>query len=245
MPPMPDDLITPAELDAIEARANAATDGPWYVRNTDDDHCMSGSYVGTERGPGEGHDGLNGLAIGGNDPATVVAITCIQAPLLAMAEREEENALFIAAARADIPRLVATVRELWALLREGWGYANTEDIDPLPLGEWESRVKTALGEPVPDVDRWLLDEADDRTQLVTLPSNATLTRRSDGSYWLTADPSVRVLKIHKGNGEQVSPDDYFKPELETVRVLDGFKIEVAPAASAKNLSGHDEGEVIP
>ena len=62
--------MTPEYLAEIRARLNAATPAPWYVVTTDDDHCMSGAYVGTED-HGEGHDNRNGLATGGGDPETV------------------------------------------------------------------------------------------------------------------------------------------------------------------------------
>ena len=81
------------DLDAIEARANAATPGPW---------CAGGSYVGIVRPWGNiysvvgvqiVHEGWESRTGG------------IQTPV---------DAAFIAAARADIPALVAAVRALTA-----------------------------------------------------------------------------------------------------------------------------------
>lgn len=75
------------DLDTIEARANAATEGPW----------MFGTKKATYR-PAIGHpDGLGGLV------AHIDAI-----------DMNETDAEFIAASRTDVPALVARVRELEA-----------------------------------------------------------------------------------------------------------------------------------
>jgi hypothetical protein len=78
--------VTTAELDAIEARAQAATEGPWATRDADRHMVRDAKDVvlyayGLEKG---------GYA----------------------------NAAFIAAARQDVPRLVAAVRELRAVVEE-------------------------------------------------------------------------------------------------------------------------------
>jgi hypothetical protein len=76
-------IRTELDLDAIEARANAATEGPW-VAHPD-------GLVWTERPiPG--------------DPVS--------------GSTEVEDAEFIAAARADVPALVAEVRRLRAELEQ-------------------------------------------------------------------------------------------------------------------------------
>lgn len=80
-------MLTPAELDAIEARANAATPGPWTQRDVDA-HMIRGP----KREVLYAYD-----AFGGDGLA---------------------NAAFIAAARADVPALVAEVRALRGVLRE-------------------------------------------------------------------------------------------------------------------------------
>ena len=87
--------LTPEELDAIEARANAATAGPWFADDwygplaDDDDAPLGGDVVGN-----------SGV------------------PLVANVQACAADQAFIAAARTDIPRLVATVRDLWELLAE-------------------------------------------------------------------------------------------------------------------------------
>jgi hypothetical protein len=71
-------------LEVIEARAAAATPGPWVV------HTSDGSW-----------DIYEGV------PATVLILS---------AHRHEQDAMFVAHARADIPALVAEVRRLKAAL---------------------------------------------------------------------------------------------------------------------------------
>ena len=79
-------MITETELDAIEARANAATPGPWEIFNDDlDGHIIAGRYsiCGGERHEGYVH-------------------------------ADDLNIIFIAHARTDVPRLIAEVRQLIA-----------------------------------------------------------------------------------------------------------------------------------
>lgn len=119
------DPLSEQELDRIEARCEAATPGPWYARSTDDQVFMNALFVGTR--PGEmGVDGLyhddgRGLAAGGKEqapPEQIIAITLLQSPHLADVKDElwDENTLFIAYARSDIPRLIGEVRRLRARL---------------------------------------------------------------------------------------------------------------------------------
>lgn len=86
---------TPAEaidLDAIEARADGATPGPW---GTVDDGSLMAPYV---------------------------SVACDDGPILTCPECHTDgggrrlDAQFIAAARADVPALVALVRRLRAEL---------------------------------------------------------------------------------------------------------------------------------
>jgi hypothetical protein len=98
-------------LDAMERVASEATPAPWFVRYTDDNHYMNARYVSTTKGPGR-HDGLQGMGSDSNGGEDVVAITLLQAPCLAchVAERWDEDAAFIAAARSDVPALIAAIR---------------------------------------------------------------------------------------------------------------------------------------
>lgn len=76
------------ELDAIEARANAATPGPWASETRTVDH-------------GNGVDDWHFLVMSDGESVHTIGI---------------DDAAFIAAARADVPALVAEVRRLRALL---------------------------------------------------------------------------------------------------------------------------------
>jgi hypothetical protein len=85
----------PLDLDAIEARANAATEPPWYVIEKDDANGwpLATWYLGFSK------TGVHEyLGVGSRSGLTV--------------EDAANDADFIAHAREDIPALVARVREL-------------------------------------------------------------------------------------------------------------------------------------
>ena len=108
---MPDTALTDDELDAIEARANAATAGPWKFWDNRGMQCRKPARM--EWGPGgwrvaefrnagkplgESHQGV---IIGrGNRTLT-----------------KAEDSAFIACARTDVPKLVAEVRRLRELVQ--------------------------------------------------------------------------------------------------------------------------------
>ncbi len=94
----------PLDLDAIEARANAATPGPWHARGLDDESCRNLIGVSTEPDTGL-HE-----TIGPRDGAHMVAVTMDHFHACHAAERWDEDAEFIAASRADVPALVAELR---------------------------------------------------------------------------------------------------------------------------------------
>ena len=101
--------MTPSELSAIAARADAATPGPWWVAQMDEeayDHGQVRCYAGRK-------------------PRVLLTLNqhfpCVS------------DAAFIAAARSDVPALVAEVRRLQALLA------------PAPGGEGEPPRPTDHG----------------------------------------------------------------------------------------------------
>ena len=114
-----DSLIGDSELDLIEELANSATPGPWYVRQLDDREAMSLVAISTVPDTGLGERWPN------FQHGQIVALTLVQDPRYASVadERWDENASFIASARHDIPRLVAEVKRLRALLQS---YTNLE-----------------------------------------------------------------------------------------------------------------------
>lgn len=106
--------MTEQRLAEIEARANAATRGPWFAHATDDQMFMNARYVSITPGSFH-HDEGNGMAEGWSsqvDSETVVAITLLQSPRLVDPDEMDENTEFIAAARFDVPALVMEVRRL-------------------------------------------------------------------------------------------------------------------------------------
>jgi hypothetical protein len=100
--------LSDEELDELDELATAATPGPWFVRTLDDTDAMNLVAVSTvpdtglaERWPSFDH-------------REIVAATLIQQPRYVDSadERWDENAHFIAAARDNIPRLIADIRRL-------------------------------------------------------------------------------------------------------------------------------------
>lgn len=87
-PPPASAPLTPADLDTIEARADAATPGPWG-----DDYIVS-SYSGSPI-----------------ERPRIIANGRIVAHVM-MSDSDVSDADFIAAARTDVPALVAEVRRL-------------------------------------------------------------------------------------------------------------------------------------
>lgn len=79
-----------AKLSEIEARAKAATEGPWSVGEEFRTHVVDGAFAGDDRLPvaSQPSNGLGATAW------------------------DEANATFIAHAREDVPALVAEVRRL-------------------------------------------------------------------------------------------------------------------------------------
>jgi hypothetical protein len=107
--------LTAQELSQIEARAEKATPGPWYVRFLDDSHAARLVAVSThpDTDKGErllpGHPELNEIS------QTLVAATLVQHPIryvFIADERWHENASFIANARVDVVRLLNEVKRL-------------------------------------------------------------------------------------------------------------------------------------
>ena len=96
------------ELAEIEARANAATPGPWCASTGRTYDTTTGKVAHVEHYVSRGDDDV-GIASDVCDSRT--------------GEQSEPNARFIAAARTDVPALVAEVRRLTAALdaarREG------------------------------------------------------------------------------------------------------------------------------
>lgn len=97
--------ITPAELDAIEARANAATPGPWSASLlndwTDATRINGPEFASANELPEPAWD-----EIGEQDDR-------------AIQKQIHSDALFMSAARSDVPRLAAEVRRLRAEAAKG------------------------------------------------------------------------------------------------------------------------------
>jgi hypothetical protein len=100
--------LTDQELDDLDELAQAATPGPWHVRDLDDDDAMSLVAVSTvpDTGRGERWPGF--------DHHEIIAATLVQQPRYVDVADElwDENAAFIAAARQAVPRLITEIRRL-------------------------------------------------------------------------------------------------------------------------------------
>ncbi|WP_202610722.1 hypothetical protein [Herbidospora solisilvae] len=128
--------MTNEELAAIEELADAATPGPWHVRDLDDTYAMCLVAVATTPGTGRGERRP------GFDHHEIVACTLIQEPRYAdVADgRWDENARFIAEARQHVPRLIAEVRRLRGLLAEA-GHGHAEPAASPVGGHTAAQVK--------------------------------------------------------------------------------------------------------
>ncbi|MDN0193718.1 hypothetical protein [Streptomyces sp. S.PNR 29] len=119
------------DLDGIEELCAAATPGPWFVRNLDDDHSMNLVAISTVEDTGRAERRPE------FDHGEIVAATLVQQPRYVDCAdgRWDENAAFIAMAREAVPRLVAEVRRLRWLLDYGAcgtaGTTGTEFVIPL------------------------------------------------------------------------------------------------------------------
>jgi hypothetical protein len=111
---MSEPAISDEELCSIQARADEATPGPWFVRQLDDDYASSLVAVSTapDTGRGERWPAF--------DSGEIIAATLIQNPIpyVSMDDGWDQNAEFIAHARSDIPSLIAEIRRLRRFLME-------------------------------------------------------------------------------------------------------------------------------
>ena len=124
------------ELDAIEARANAATPGPWLCRDIP-------------------YDGVGDPIIETAD-GTYIAQTVYDMQSTTVAHEVDADTGFIAHAREDIPRLVAEVRRLQEALRTIQEQTVRSERDSIALHLMEDItyiLENALPkEPAPPVD---------------------------------------------------------------------------------------------
>lgn len=117
----------PLDLDAIEAQAEAATPGPWFrdvYEDGEEGEGPTGVYPGS-RGPMVESNDVMGPPIGEEQYANDVA-SCIG----------DANAAFIAAARTNVPALVAEVRK--------WQKATEEEAEA--RGKAEGAYMSAVAE---------------------------------------------------------------------------------------------------
>jgi hypothetical protein len=115
---------TPAlDLDAIEARANAATPGPWEKCGANDGRCACG-MINTPLPP-------NGV-----DPFMFAYRAIDGVATIPMRDEDYRNIDFIAAARTDVPALVAEVRNLRAY-----------------VAALDNEIKAFYGEPINTAQR--------------------------------------------------------------------------------------------
>jgi hypothetical protein len=100
--------MTLDDLDALECLNVAATPGPWFVRQLNDEHCMGAIAVSTMP-----ETGRNESMRSGSWPSSDVVAAClIQQPPYVLPEddRFEENAALIAEVRTALPELLRLAR---------------------------------------------------------------------------------------------------------------------------------------
>lgn len=113
--------MTQAELDEIERRASAATSGPWrhesFPSGTEYVHMRLASGKDGPRVFGPDHSDQDGHIGAHMSLHNVPAFAALTGETEDELHREKaENAEFIAHAREDVPRLLAEVLRLRALL---------------------------------------------------------------------------------------------------------------------------------
>ena len=142
--------MTPDELDVIEQRANAATQGPWEFgdRNIfagveyDDGTCHYCKTTGTEpiwvgrakingkRMLSHVHEATDPWMHGIYSVPTPDRSMCIINDTREYGYMRDEDAEFIASARSDVPALIAEIRRLQAQLDPEWVAANPKPDYP-------------------------------------------------------------------------------------------------------------------
>lgn len=138
---------TELDLDAIEARANAATEGPWIDTTPHDKATEWGHYY---------------------DDPMVVTLDSSPGNFCAIAQDIRQgptegaaDAAFIAAARTDVPALAAEVRRLRASVKQLIDFRNVTIAERDALADRVTAVRAiagpdvlaALGEPHPAESR--------------------------------------------------------------------------------------------
>ena len=132
-----------SRLDAIKARAEAATDGPWVQGRFIDSHHTSRKSDEWKSNADE----QERLSVRVGDPMGehVARIT----------DGDHSDAVFVAHARSDVPALVAAVevvlelhqpyitRSAWQTCNECWNSGTAEIVYPCPT---VAAIRTALGE---------------------------------------------------------------------------------------------------
>ncbi len=100
--------MTDDDLDVLAALDFAATPGPWFIRNLDDEMCQGARAVSTRPDTGANESMRSGRWPG----AEIVAACLIQAPpyVIPADGREEENSALIAAMRNALPELIRLAR---------------------------------------------------------------------------------------------------------------------------------------
>lgn len=121
--------MTEAELKAIEERANAATPGPWTADAEVEERNGGGTrlYVSAHNDDASGH-------VCRVTPIVEGSYKRWAQEDMAEPKRHKSDAAFIAAARSDVPALVAALREAQARIEElERGYAQFQNRGSIPL----------------------------------------------------------------------------------------------------------------
>jgi hypothetical protein len=125
----------------------------WYAHATDDKCCACAQYVSTVPGLFR-HDGRRGLEEGGNrqvNPSTVIAITLLQNPHLAVHDSGEWDKL---------TRFIAQSKK-------GWPYAIRRAMSAeARVKELEAEKASRLGQLIEKATEWEADWGEERRQLL-------------------------------------------------------------------------------
>ena len=130
--------MTEQELAAIEARANAATAGPWTAQTGE---VLYWSPRPTKAKPNAGYTHTL-MRAEQTDYASGEFFAVV----------DDTDATFIAHARTDVPALVAEVRKLWGIVHSAWeeaydaGQRSVRETETVPVVWLSSKTRTALSD---------------------------------------------------------------------------------------------------
>ena len=162
-------MLSKEQRAAIRARCEGPTPGPWYAAATDDDSHMNMRYVTTEPGGFHHDDDQYGNRREGDKEIAITLHQC-RPPVGLGDDVADENTLFIAHSRSDVPDLLDTVDELEQRLDRA--KAAAADLSYFVLSD--DRLNG------PDRDHQLYETLFDLAKKINVPMNLATALEPEG-----------------------------------------------------------------